>query len=83
VACPEGITRATVLGFDLPAAERDLSLSEFYRADEVFCTGTMGEIAGVTTIDGRAIGTGEVGPATRRVAEMYRAHAAAHGVPVV
>jgi branched-chain amino acid aminotransferase len=88
VACPEGITRATVLGavapeLDLPAVERDVSLTEFYNADEVFCTGTMGEIAGVTEIDGRTIGGGEVGSVTKRVAEAYRAHAAVHGVPVV
>src|SRR6476660_4976477 len=46
VACPEGITRATVLQLcresGIPHEERDVSLMEFYRADEVFCTGTMG-----------------------------------------
>jgi branched-chain amino acid aminotransferase len=98
-ACPEGITRATVLALapahGIAAREADLSLSEFYRADEVFCTGTMGEVAAVTVVDGRAIGTGAVGgvggadqtgvvgPVTARIAELYRAHAAAHGVPVV
>src|SRR6266571_530758 len=50
VACPEGITRATVL--EICAAERiactetDLTLDDVYRADEMFCTGTMGELAG-------------------------------------
>jgi branched-chain amino acid aminotransferase len=87
VACPEGITRATVLSLapdaGIPADVRDVSLVEFYTADEVFCTGTMGEIAGVTTIDGRSIGTGEVGKVTTRIAEIYRAHAAATGVPIV
>jgi branched-chain amino acid aminotransferase len=88
VACPEGITRATVLGvlapeLGIPSVERDVSLTEFHNADEVFCTGTMGEIAGVTDIDGRAIGDGEVGPVTRRVAQAYRKHASAAGVPVV
>ncbi len=82
VACPEGITRATVL--DLIGAQiRDVSLVEFYTADEVFCTGTMGEIAGVTSIDGRRIGTGEVGPVTADVANRYRAYARANGVPVI
>ncbi len=50
-ACPEGITRATVLELcaaeGIEAREADLSLTEFYRADEVFCTGTMGELATV------------------------------------
>ena len=75
VACPEGITRATVLELcrehGLPHAERDLSLAEFHRADEVFCTGTMGELASVTTIDGRTIGSGEVGPVTSRLSDLY------------
>jgi branched-chain amino acid aminotransferase len=60
-ACPEGITRATVLELctrhGIACRERDISLMEFYRADEVFCTGTMGELAWVSTIDGRAVGT--------------------------
>src|SRR3954451_22903595 len=68
VACPEGITRQTVLELavanDISAVVRDVSLTEMYAADEVFCTGTMGEIAAVTTIDGRPIGTGKVGPVT-------------------
>ena len=83
-ACPEGITRQTVLdlaaGAGIPAVVQDVSLTEMYNADEVFCTGTMGEIAGVTEIDGRTVGTGEVGPVTTRMARLYREHAAAHGV---
>jgi branched-chain amino acid aminotransferase len=87
VACPEGITRQTVLNLaahhDIPAAVRDVSLPELYAADEVFCTGTMGEIAAVTEIDGRPIGAGSVGPLTSRIATLYRTHAAANGVPVL
>jgi branched-chain amino acid aminotransferase len=87
VACPEGITRQTVLELaarnGIPASVRDISLTEMYTADEVFCTGTMGEIAGVTEIDGRPIGTGKVGPLTLRVAALYREHASASGVPVL
>jgi branched-chain amino acid aminotransferase len=83
-ACPEGITRQTVLelaaGAGLPAVVRDVSLTEMYNADEVFCTGTMGEIAAVTVIDGRTIGDGTVGPVTARVATLYREHACANGV---
>ena len=86
VACPEGITRQTVLDLasrhEIPAVTRDVSLAEMYAADEVFCTGTMGEIAAVTEIDGRPIGDGTVGPLTTRVAQLYRAHAAANGVPI-
>lgn len=87
IACPEGITRQTVLDLaarhEITAHVRDLSLTDFYTADEVFCTGTMGEIAAVTRIDGRTIGDGTVGPLTTRVARIYREHAADAGVPVV
>jgi branched-chain amino acid aminotransferase len=83
VACPEGITRDTVLRIaPRPVRVRDLAQVEMYTADEVFCTGTMGEIAGVVTIDGRPIGAGKVGPVTRQIAELYRAHARANAVPV-
>ncbi|MEV0565512.1 aminotransferase class IV [Dactylosporangium sp. NPDC050588] len=82
VACPEGITRDTVIrlapGEGLGVAVRDVSQVEMYTADEVFCTGTMGEIAGVVRIDGRPIGDGTVGPVTRRLAGTYREHARKH-----
>jgi branched-chain amino acid aminotransferase len=87
VACPEGITRQTVLDLaprnGIEAVVRDISLHELYCADEVFCTGTMGEIAAVTEVDGRAIGTGKVGPVTLKLATIYREHARANGVQVL
>jgi branched-chain amino acid aminotransferase len=87
VACPEGITRRAVLDLaarhGIEATERDISVTEMYPADEVFCTGTMGEIAGVTTIDGRPIGDGKIGPVTERIASLYRQHASTTGIPVV
>ncbi|MEX1995138.1 MAG: aminotransferase class IV [Steroidobacteraceae bacterium] len=86
-ACPEGITRATVLGLcrsqGIAAEVCDLSLTELYRADEVFCTGTMGELAGVTEVDGRRIGNGEVGPLTRRLSTLYAEQTASSGTRVV
>ncbi|MBA4016095.1 MAG: aminotransferase IV [Pirellula sp.] len=75
VACPEGITRSTVLELcrkhEIAVAETDLSLTDFYRADEMFCTGTMGEIAPVTEVDGRKIGDGQCGPVTLRLSELF------------
>ena len=86
VACPEGITRATVLDLcrqnDIACVERDFSLTELYRADEMFCTGTMGELAAVVCVDGRTIGDGGVGPVTTRLSERFRALTAAAGVAV-
>lgn len=76
VACPEGITRRVVLeicaAHGIAHAERDLSLTEFYRAREVFCTGTMGELAAVTRIDGRTIGEGKPGPVLARLVSLFR-----------
>jgi branched-chain amino acid aminotransferase len=86
-ACPEGITRATVLDIcrkqDIPCGVGDLSLTELYRADEAFCTGTMGELAGVTTVDGRAIGSGAIGPMTQRLSKLFAERTAKGGTRVV
>jgi branched-chain amino acid aminotransferase len=87
LACPEGITRAAVLQLcranGIPCDERDVSLTEVYRADEVFCTGTMGELAPVTRVDGRTIGDGAAGPMTQRLRALFRDLAAREGVRVV
>ncbi|MCH2137000.1 MAG: aminotransferase class IV [Phycisphaerales bacterium] len=76
VACPEGVTRDAVLSIcrdnDIEFGEVDLSLTEAYRADECFCTGTMGELACVTKIDGRMIGAGQIGPMTRRLSDLFQ-----------
>ncbi len=57
--CLPGITRATVLQLcrdnNIPCEEARISTSEFYVADEVFTTGTMGELTRVRAIDGREI----------------------------
>ena len=87
LACPEGITRATVLEIcaaeKIPHREGDLTIEEFHSADEVFCTGTMGELAGVTKIDRHIIGSGAVGPVTGRLSELFSRRTAAEGVAVV
>jgi branched-chain amino acid aminotransferase len=87
IACPEGITRATVLEIcdteKIPCRETDLKLDDVYRADEVFCTGTMGELAGVVKIDNKMIGDGSVGPITKRLSGLYLERTAKEGVQVV
>lgn len=87
IACPEGITRATVLEIcranAVPCAEEDYSLMELYRADEAFCTGTMGEIAPIVKVDGRTIGDGAVGSVSRRIGEWYAQRTKTEGVAVV
>jgi len=87
VACPEGITRATVM--EICAAEKiccvetDLSVVDVYGANEMFCTGTMGELAAVTRLDNRQIGDGKVGPMTKRLSELYAKRTATEGMQVV
>ena len=87
VACPEGITRATVIEIcaaeQIRCIETDLSLIDVHGAHEMFCTGTMGELAGVIRIDNRQIGDGHVGPMTRRLSDLYRKRTATEGVQVV
>jgi branched-chain amino acid aminotransferase len=87
VACPEGITRSTVLEIcaaeGIDAREEDLSLTQIYRADEMFCTGTMGELAAVTSVDGRVIGNATAGPMTKRLSELYAQRTAAGGYPIL
>ena len=95
VACPEGITRATVIEIcaaeKIPCTETDLTLDDVYSADEMFCTGTMGELAAVTKVDGHIIGAGKacpepverVGPMTKRLSELYAQRTANEGILVV
>jgi branched-chain amino acid aminotransferase len=72
----EGITRAGLiqlarqeLGLDVVV--RSISRSELYIADEVFLCGTGAQISGVTSIDQRAIGTGQIGPITAAISKAY------------
>ncbi len=87
VACPEGITRATVIEIataeKIRCVEADLSPVDVYGADEMFCTGTMGELAGVVQIDNRTIGDGKPGPMTKRLSELYVQRTAREGVQLV
>lgn len=74
-ACPEGITRSAVLQLceenDYMYIVRNLSIAEVYRADEMFCTGTMGEIVPVVEVDGRSIGNKECGRITQHLNELF------------
>ncbi len=87
MACPEGITRATVLEIcaaaGIPHTETDLTLDDFYGADEMFCTGTMGELAAVIRVDNQVIGSGQPGPMTERLSNLFRQRTATEGVQVV
>jgi protein-lysine N-methyltransferase EEF2KMT len=74
--CLPGITRETVLELakelGIPTQVRRVTLAEFHAAEEVFTTGTMGELTPVTRIDGRVIGEGIRGVITALLQEEYK-----------
>jgi branched-chain amino acid aminotransferase len=72
-----GITRWAVLEVarkaDIPAHAADFTVEAVHAADEAFVTGTFGGLTPVTSVDGHPIGTGEPGPMTARLRELYEA----------
>jgi len=54
-------------------------MTELYSADEVFTTGTMGELTPVLVADGRTIGDGTAGELTARLQKLHRQYAWDHG----
>ncbi|MFD1511623.1 D-amino acid aminotransferase [Lacimonas salitolerans] len=74
--CMNGITRQKVIDLcranDIPVFERNFSLVDTYGADEAFLTGTFGAQTPVGEIDGRQIGTGQMGPMTERIRGLYK-----------
>jgi branched-chain amino acid aminotransferase group I len=83
--CLPGITRGVVLEIcrasSIPCIERRVSLSEFHSADEVFTSGTMGELAWVREIDGRPISSSR-GPVTARLSDLYAARTRNEGTSI-
>ena len=72
-----GITRRFVIDTLAPAAgmkvvENPMQLKDVFAADEVFLTGTAAEIIGVSSIDGKKIGSGKVGPLTHKLAADFK-----------
>lgn len=87
IATPErgvlrGITRQSAIDLagelGLPLAERSVSAEEARGADEIFITSTAGGIMPVTRVDGRSVGDGHMGSATRRLIDAYWAR---HSAP--
>jgi branched-chain amino acid aminotransferase len=76
-----GITREAVMEIaaklGVPVQVRQVDRTELYVADEMFLCGTGVQIAPVTRIDGRSIGTGKMGEVTRAVQDLYLS--AVHG----
>ncbi|MDO6799837.1 D-amino acid aminotransferase [Shimia thalassica] len=74
--CMNGITRQKVIDVcradGIPVFERNYSLVDTYGADEAFLTGTFGAQTPVGEVDGRKIGTGDMGPMTLRIRDLYK-----------
>lgn len=85
-SCLPGLTRRMILQLcareNIPARECNLSLSELYTADEVFTSGTMGELTPVLEADGRQIANGAIGDMTRRLQSLHREFAYENGTPL-
>lgn len=72
----EGITRDAVMELadkemEILVIERDVDRTELYAADEVFLSGTGFQIAPITEVDGRPVGTGSIGPVVEKLQELY------------
>ena len=87
LSCPEGIKRAVALEIcaseGSACSERDLSFAEVYLRDEMFCSGTMGELAPIIEVDGRQIGDGRPGLIFQRLSVSFAECTKTQGTIVV
>ena len=76
-SCLPGLTRQMILEISskegILTQEKNLSLTDLYSADEVFTSGTMGEITPILKADGRDIGEGKAGAMTKRIQKLHSA----------
>lgn len=86
-ACLPGITRALVIELagenDVRLVERNISASEVQTADEVFTTGSMGELSPVIEVDGRVVGNGGIGDLTLKMQRLFQAKTSLEGEPIL
>lgn len=85
-SCLPGITRGIVIDlcheYNIPVAEKRLSMTDMYTADECFTTGTMGELVHVKEIDGRQISSGRMGSLTEKLRTLHRNQTQKTGEPL-
>ena len=85
-SCLPGLTRRMILDIckaqGIAATECRLSVTEVYTADEVFTSGTMGELTPILEADGRVIGDGKPGSMTKRLQSLHHEFAFEHGTPL-
>jgi len=64
----------------IPCLETDLTLDDVYAADEIFCIGKMGELAGVIKTDEHLIGNGKGCPITKTLCDLYAQRNSIEGI---
>jgi branched-chain amino acid aminotransferase len=74
----EGITRDSLLNLaraelGIECLERPIDRSELYIADELFICGTAAKVVSARSVDRRLVGSGETGPITKKLGELYNA----------
>lgn len=81
-----GITRGVVMEMaraqGLTVSETNLTRYDVFNADECFLTGTGAELIPVVKVDGRQIGAGQPGPATRALVQRYHELTKISGEPI-
>jgi branched-chain amino acid aminotransferase len=81
-----GITRMVLLelakSLGITVKEQNIGYFDLYSADEMICTGTAAEVAPITWVDGRVIGTGRPGPVTRQLMAAFKTVTETEGYPV-
>ena len=73
----EGCTRRAIMDIaraelGIEIVERSIDRGELYCAEEIFFTGTAAGVHQVASVDRRLVGDGQLGPITRRLAEIYQ-----------
>lgn len=71
----EGITRDTIItianDLGIPVEQRTIDRTELYICEEAFFCGTGAQVAPITKIDHRPVGTGKAGPIANKLQELY------------
>ena len=73
--CLNGVTRKSTIRlckkYKIPVFEKNFTLEEVYKSEEVFVTGTFAGITPVTSVDNIVIGKGKCGTLTRNLQRWY------------
>ncbi|HSA38239.1 MAG TPA: branched-chain-amino-acid transaminase [Methanoregula sp.] len=81
-----GVTRMVLLeiaqSLGISVKEQNLGYFDIYTADELICTGTAAEVAPITWVDGRTIGSGKPGPITRQLMAEFHRVTETEGYPI-